>query len=227
MKDNKIVYVPVDDEQVKQEYLEKLNTDPEFSLEVDPTNKYSLSQEHKDFIKQFLEYNNIPIVCELLHIEEGKARKYLLQTETQNEINRIKKARYHRQFANKLVDVDQIGGYLTSLLTDDNVPVYEQLSMKQKLKVAELLIKVNSMKNTGINNPSDFIDTKPVIEQVKDMSSKDIKKLIDKSQDKKINLERELIIIQLTKNNNLTEEDIEYLKTLPIEELKKLQQGGQ
>jgi len=227
MDENKTqtIYVPVNAEDEQREYLAKLNTDPEYSLEVDPTNKYSLSNDQKSFVKLFLQYNNIPIVCELLHIEESVARGYLLQVDIQNELNRIKRARYHRQFANKLLDVNQVGGYLSSLLTDENVPVYEQLSMKQKLHVAELIIKINDMKNKAIDNPRDFIETKAVEEQVKEMSPKDIKKLINSSQDKKTSLEKELIITQLNKDNDLTDEDIEYLRSLSLDELKKLNQG--
>lgn len=223
--ENKTVYVPIDNNELQKEYIEKLNSDPIYSLEVDPTGEYKMTQSQKDFILQFLQYNNIPIVCELLHMEEDTARGYLLQPSTQNELNRIRQARYQRQFANKLINIDQIGSYLTSMLTDYNVPVYEQLSMKQRLKVVELLIKVNDMKNKAIDRPIELINTKEVVEQVKDMSPNDIKKLIDKSQDKKLSLEKELIITQLNKDNDLTQEDIEYLRSLSVEELKKLNQG--
>ncbi len=219
------VYVPIDNNELQKQYIDKLESDPLYSLEPDPTGEYKMSDQQKDFIRQFIQYNNVPIVCELLHMEEETARNYLLQISTQNELNRIKQARYQRQFANKLISIDQIGGYLTSILTDKDVPVYEQLSMKQRLKVSELLLKVNDMKNKALDNPIEFVDTKEVVEQVKDMSSNDIKKLINKSQDKKINLEKELIITQLNKDNDLTAEDLDYLRTLSIEDLKKLNQG--
>lgn len=220
------MYVATNDLTTLQtQYIDKINTDPEFSLEVDPENKYKMTKNQKEFIKQYVQFKNIPLACQLAGIDEKEGKAYYLAYSSQQEIRRINLAMYHRQFSTKLLDLDQIGGYLTSLLVDENVAVADRLNTKDKLKVAQMIIDLNELKRTAFSDPG-VIDAVVVTEQIKDLSVKSIKQLISASHSTEANKSKDEIIEQLDEENNLSGEEVAYLKTLPVEQLLDLLEKG-
>ena len=226
-KELKTMYVPTSNmTELQEQYISKLETDPEYSLDVDPTNKYGMEENQKEFIKQYVQFKNIPLACQLANITEKEGRAYYLAFSSQQEIRRINLAMYHRQFSTKLLNIDQIGGYLTSLLTDENVPVSDRLTTKDKLKVAQMIIDLNELKRTAFSDPT-VIDTIEVTEQIKDLSVNSIKQLISASHNSKSGNSKDEIIEQLNEENNLSGEEIAYLKTLPLDQLLGLLEKGE
>lgn len=201
------------------DYMTALETDPKYSLDVDPENKYSLSETHKNFIRYYIDFRNINTAAELAGIDMDTAKEFFTAYSTQTEIRRINMALYQRQFANKILGVDQLGGYLSSLLTDAYTPLANQLTTNDKLRVVDMLLKINDMKKNAFDDPAVIIE-KDVNEQLKELSVDALKELIYQTStntDKKVEL-----IDKLDIDNILTLEEKAYLQTLSTQELLKL-----
>lgn len=200
-------------EEVQHELVEAINTNLEYSLEVDPEDKYGMSDEQKTFIKNYIEFKSILGAAEFSGISPEQAKMFFVSYSTQQEIRRINKALYHRQFANKLLTLDDIGGYLSSVLTDD-VPLADQLPQREKLKVAQMLIDLNTLKLEALNNNPQKLMNKDLDIQLKELSVETIKNLLSTTENMK---EKRDAINQF--NDKLSIEEKTYLESLPTKEL--------
>lgn len=204
------------------DYVNKLNTDPEYSIEVDPLGLYNMTKEEKEFVKYWIDFMDINLVCLHMQIQPETALDYYHMYPVQQEIRRIRMSMYLRQFATRMLTVDEIGGYLTAVLTDQ-VPTKDMLSEKDKLQVAKLLLDINKLKAESYANPS-IITYADFEENLKDLSTKSIRQLIENSMDSaKEQNEKTEIIQEMDKDGLFTPEDTQYLKTLTQKELTDLQ----
>lgn len=201
-------------------FRQELETNPEYSLEVDPTNKYSMSEAQKLFIKYYTEYINIPLAASLAGIDKDTAANMFTMQSTEDEVRRINRARYLRRFNHKLLTIEQIGGWLSSLITDENVPQGDRLKTKDKLSVASMLISLNDMRRNAYDNP-DIVMSQNIEEQLKSISVDTIKQLIVTTN---INNDEDKLKVleQLKEKRTLSPEEVAYLKTLSIDELLKI-----
>lgn len=183
-----------------QKYID-IESNPLYSLVVDPDDKYHMSSEQKEFIKTYMQVKNIGIAAEVIGIELETARVYYFAQSTQNEINRLTNAMYKRQFATRMLNLNEIAGYLTSQLTDMNVPIADRLKPTEKLKVAQMLIDLNKLRIDvqSTTNPSDISSLN---EQIKQLSVDTIKQLLDQ-----------------TEQTSLSEDETDYLTNLQPDEL--------
>lgn len=202
---------------IQVEHITELDTNPLYSLEIDPEDKYHFKDDEKLFIQNYIEFRNFPMAAELSKMDLDRAKEVFADYKIKNEIRRINRALYQRQFASKLLSLDQIGGYLSSMLIDEYTPLASQLSSKDKLKVVELLLDINDIKRNAINNPT-LIINKDINLQLKELSVDAIKELLKRSanEDK---LKKVEVIDDIDKDKTLTLEDKAYLETLPIEDL--------
>lgn len=198
---------------IQNEYMLELERNPKYSLEVDPENKYLMSELQKKFTKYYIEFKNVNTAAELAEIDMDTAKQFFISYPTQCEIRRINLALYQRQFANKLLSIDEIGGYLTSLLTDEFVPMGDQLKTTDKLKVAQMLIDLNRFKIESMVTPSEIME-KDLDSQMQELSIDTIKNLIS------TNKKKQDIASQVS--DELSPEETAYLSTLPTNELLKL-----
>ena len=129
--------------QFTTELSKELDENPEFSLEVDPTNKYSMSEEQKRVVKNYCEFKSIPMSAELSGISLDTAKSYFVAYSSQQEIRRINRAMYQKQFSNKLLTIDEISNWLSSLITDENVPIADRVKTMDKVKIAQISSKFN------------------------------------------------------------------------------------
>lgn len=203
-------------------YDEMLKTDPKYSLLADPLNIYGLTDEHKKFIEYYCQWKNIPTVCNIMQIDTNTAMQYFKSYATQQEIRRINMAMYSRQFNSKMMGINQLGGYLTSLITDDNVPISDRLSSKEKLSAVKLLIELNELKHDGYEN-STVINEIEVDTELEKLSVKSIKQLIENSKDSERDKNKDQIIEELNTDGHLTIEEKTHLKSLSMKELLALQ----
>lgn len=191
------------------ELTHELNENPEFSLDVDPTNKYSMSDAQKTFVKNYCEFKSIPIAADLTDIDLGVAKSYFMSYASQQEIRRINRAMYQKQFSSKLLSIDEISSYLSSLITDENVPIGDRVKTMDKVKIAGMLIDLQIYKHDAINNPQNIIDVN-IEDEIKNLSVNSIKNLLaqknNETKDK-------------TSLDGLFPEEEAYLKTLPAKEL--------
>lgn len=201
---------------------EELSFNLKYSLDVDPENKYSMSDSQKAFVKNYCEFKSIPMAAELSGLDLDTAKKFFISYSSQQEIRRINKAMYQRQFNNKLLTIDEISGWLSSLITDEGVPIADRIKTMDKVKVAQMLIDLQHYKSQVIDNPEDIIDV-DIESEIKDLSVKSIKSLLletKKKQDK--NDEKQQLIESINDNNELSVEEEAFLKTLPAKDLLQL-----
>lgn len=200
------------------EYLDTIKNNPQYSLIVDPENKYNLTLQQKEFIGLYCEFKNIQLAAMMSNLELEEAMTLYSSYPCQQEIRRINLAMYQTQFANKLISLNELGGYLTSLLCDA-VPSGDKLSPSDKLKVAQLILDLNKTLKETPNEVKDIIDI-PIDTQLKDLSIKSIKALLEANKNKdKIKEEKEKIIESFENFDNFSQEEISFLNTLSTKEL--------
>jgi len=201
----------------------ELENNPKYSLKVNPTGELNLNEVEVEFIEHMIQYKNIKFVAGvLMNLDFQEALEIYKRYEVQEEIKRINLAMYARRFSSKMADLDALGGYLTTALTDDNVAVADRLSGKDKLIAVRLLIDLNKIKSEAIEHP-EIIDVMAIENDIKNLKVDDIKALIenDTDNDKLLNKKNE-IISEIDKDGLLTPEEVAYLRTQSLDELKKL-----
>lgn len=210
--------------QIEAAYKFELESNPEYSLAVDPINKYNLPTITKEFVRHYIEYRNISTAAVICHIENDEALEIFSSFPVQQEIRRISKALYHRQFSKKMLTMDEICGYLSSLIDDSELPQADRLSTKNKLKVIELLIDLNKFKIGAMTDPS-ILMMKDITELVKNLSVGAIKSLINQCETSTNANEINKEIVKYTnaeriKNNEptLSPEEAAYIESLSADE---------
>lgn len=201
--------------QMQEAYSHDIETSPELSLSVDPTNHYNFPEPQKRFIEHYVNFKNIPAAAELAGIDEDTAKQYFVSYDTQREIRRINRALCHRQFMSKVLTVDELGGWLSSLITDENVPLASQLKTTDKLRVADMLIRLNELKGTMFADPLHAMQTDIELE-IRTLSVDTIAQLLARVDTTK---EKEDAIGQIDPNRTLSHEERLYLSTLPLKDL--------
>lgn len=219
IQSKELTITPTDVAQLQKEYAKEIDEDPQYSLEPDPTGELQMSETQKDFIRHYVEFKNINTAAELTYIDADTAKAFFVAYNTQQEIRRINRALYHRQFAAKLVSLDDIGGYLSSLLTGDNVPLADQLKTTEKLRVVELLLRVNEMKSQSMQDPSQLAHS-DIESQLKNLSVKTIQQLL--VQNNTVVIQQKNDAINKLDDGTLSVEEKAYLSSLPTSELLKL-----
>lgn len=213
---------PLEVENEISNFVQEVDNSEEYSLEVDPSNKYNLTDEEKNFIKNYVEYKNIPVACELSNIDKDYGKKIFSKYSTQQEIRRINKAMYNLRFKSKLLNLTDIAGYLSSLITDENVPMSDQLKGADKLKAAQMLIDLYKYQYESLKNPQDLMEDS-IEAQVKDLSVDSIKSLLYSKEKNETEMEeKEKLIEEINSDDLLTHEELMYLKSLSLSELFKL-----
>lgn len=198
---------------LQQQLHQELETNPEFSLDVDPTGSLKFDSAQKAFIAYYVQFKSIGTAADLAGISMDEAKILFADYKSQNEIRRINRALYQRQFAAKLLSVDALGGYLSSLLTGENVPFADQLKTGEKLKVVELLLRLNELK-AGMTDPKELQQTDISI-QIKELSVNAIQQLLVQNNTMK---EKNKAISSID-DGSLTMEEKDYLRSLPLPEL--------
>lgn len=206
-----------------ENYAQEINTNPLYSLQPDPLGTYGLDDETKQFIKLYTEYESIPTVCEIMGIDIKKGRLYYFQRAVQNEISRIKNAMYHRQFANRLLNINEIGGYLTSLLMD-NVPKAQQIGGKQKLQVVKMLIDINFKLDESMSKGDiEILDESEINKKLEKLNINELKQLISPNNETQIERDKKEEIIKAhTDIDKLSDNELKELLSLTLDELEKV-----
>ena len=173
-----------------------------------------MSEQQKEFIKHYVNFKSVATAAEICGIDMDIAKAYFVSFQSQAEIRRINLALYQRQFANKLLTLDEIGGYLTSLITDENVPLADQLKTIDKLKVISMLIDLNKTKIESLSNPTTIMAQDLDIE-IKNLSIQTIQQLLKAEKKPKVIETGEFAEV-------LSPEENAHLSTLSTKELLNL-----
>lgn len=211
-------------------YLKSLEDDPKYRIDVDPDNFYGMSEEHKTFVKLFVQYRNLAVVAELMEIDPVLAKDYFTRYSTQQEIRRINTAIYHRQVATNIIAFEDIGSYLTSWLIGADIPEADRLKKSEKLQVVKLLMDWHKSMREIIQKP-EIITVQTIEDEIKELSVANIKQLLatksilkaneEKKQSKPLpnTNDKDELIAQLNEDNLLSKEELEYLETLSAKDL--------
>ena len=199
----------------------ELETNPEYSLEADPTGALGLSDKEKDFIKWYAQHRNIAVAAQIagMSVDEGLAAYKKMAS--QSELRRISTAIQLRQLNTKALDVDQIGSMLSAYVLD-KVPDADRLSSKEKMDAMKMLLDINAAKAEIVNDPAkaEIID---VESQVKTLSVDSIKSLLKQSKENDaVTEEKEKMIDQIDSESKLSNDDLKYLRSLSVKELAEL-----
>lgn len=214
-------------------YLKSLEDDPKYQIDVDPDNFYGMSEEHKTFVKLFVQYRNLAVVAELMEIDPVLAKDYFTRYSTQQEIRRINTAIYHRQVATNIIAFEDIGSYLSSWLIGADIPEADRLTKSEKLQVVRLLMDWHKSMREIIQKP-EIITVETIEDEIKELSIANIKQLLatksilnrnkEKKQSKPLpnTDDKDELIAQLNEDNMLSKEELEYLETLSAKDLLRL-----
>ena len=204
-------------------YIEKLEKDNKYSMRIDPENKYNLSDTQKDFIRFYVDWKNIPLASQMAGIDKSTGIAYYNSYPVKMEIRRLSLAMYHRQFATKMLNMDEIGGYLTSLLMDVNVAEADKLNVKDKIGIAKMLVEINEKKSKAVVDPENIIDV-DINEELENLSVDAIHQLIASSNNGKTRKTKEDLIeeIKLLNDDRLSMEEISQLSMMTVEQLSKI-----
>ena len=129
----------------------------------------------------------------------------------------------HRAFATRMMTIDELGGYLTSIIIGDNLAEADKIGTRDKLQAAKMIMELNKMKQDGINDPDKIIDATDIQEDLSSLSVEAIQRLIEstKKKDNPAKEEKDGIIEEINEMNHnaLTIEELNHLKSLPTSEL--------
>lgn len=138
---------------------------------------YEFTAEERQFISLWVEFKNLVTIAGMMDVSIKEASKFLANEHIRNEISRISNARMHKRFDARQMTLDNILGFLTTCITDENVPISEQLSTKEKLVATKLYMDAQKLKALSMESPS-VLDNMPVMEVLQDASLKTIKALL-------------------------------------------------
>lgn len=219
-KTNKELIIPGSEVlELQKGQLNELESNPKYSLDVDPEGKYNLNPVQKSFITNYVNFKNVNTAAEVSGYNQDDANKFFVSYACQQEIRRINMALYQRRFASKLISIDEISGYLSSLLTDEYVPLADQLSSTEKLKVVDTLIRLNEMKQNAMKNPAELMNSN-IDTDLKNMSITTIQQLIVQANEP--DGKKNMLLQTVDDKNVLTPEERSYLETLSTTELIKI-----
>lgn len=230
-----IDYQKVRTQDLGMNYLKSLDEGPKYNVEVDPTGFYGMSDEHKRFIKLYIEYRNLGIISELMDLEPMLIKDYFTRYSTQQEIRRINAALYHRQVATNIISFEDLGSYLSSWLIGSDITESDRLKKGEKLQVVRLLMDWHKSMKEFRTTPA-LITTEEIEAEIKTLSVANIKQLLatksllntnlkqeaKQSKQDASNLNKNDIITQLNSDNLFTEEELAYLDSLSVKELLSL-----
>lgn len=219
-KKSKAIAEVIDNQaKLTKEYTDKIEKDPIYSLDVDPMELYSMTDKEKAFVKMYVQTKNIQFAGSFCGFDEAESIRIFEKYSVQREIERINKALLHRRFSSKILSIDEISGWLSTLITDENVPISDRLKTMDKVNVAKMLIDLNRMKAEALLNPVDVIDM-PIEDELKDLSVKTIKNLLAQKQSN-VNLpNKDELIKEL--GDGFSDEELNILKNLSVSDLLNL-----
>lgn len=201
-----------------KEMLENIDNDIEYSLEIDPEHKYDFTEDEVRALRVYIDTKSILATSTLTNIQAEKLMSLIHSYKGQQEIRRINRSLYQRRFAHKILSLDEVAAWLSSGITDSGVTSSERFDTGQKLRAAQMLIDLQTLKSAVLENP-DTILYNDIEQDVKKMSLSSIKKMIHNQSVKDQLDEKEKIINKINVDNLFTQEEITYMKTLSIQEL--------
>lgn len=206
--------------EAQEKFKELVETDPKYSLSIDPLGVCDFTDEEADFIAYMIQYKNVQFVTTvLMNLSLQKGVEIYKSYKVQEEIKRLNRALYARRLTGSMATLDQIGSYLTSGLLDENVPIADRWSAKEKIAASSLLVKLNILKKNAVNEPK-VLEVIEVQRDLEKLNPNDIKKLIEMNDEG--NSEKEKLIDIINEDGLLSMEEVANLRSMPLKDLQDL-----
>ena len=208
----------------QEQLMDAFETDPAFSLDPDPTGVLGLTESQKKFITCYGEFHSIPLASQMAGITEEEGRDCYFDPVCKSERQRINRVKNYRRFSRRLLTIDEIGGYLTSLLTDEDIGGGDTLTAKDKLQVTRQIIDINKLKAEAYNNPRIIENVEFTESEMQDLTPEDLKNLIEATKKGKqdTTAEKGKLINELNEDSTFDGVELEYLWSCSIKELQQL-----
>lgn len=204
-----------------QELVNSVETDIEYSLDIDPQNLYGFTDIERKTLQVYIDTKSIIATSTLVGTTTHNVIALIQSYKGQQEIRRINKALCQRRFAHKILSIDEIAAWLSSGITDDNITSNEKFTSQQKLTAAKMLLDLQTLKSSIADNPDEILYS-DIEQDVKHMSLKSIKNMIHNQSMKDQLAEKEKLINKINVDGLFTQEEIAYMRTLTITELNEL-----
>lgn len=189
--------------------------------EWDPTGCHKFTDREKEFIRTWLQWENIPMTAQALHCQINEVTDKLNDYYIYNEIRRLEAQLNAFRLKTKIMSLDEMQAYLSSMILDDNVPIGLRLSQKDKLLAMRLLNEVKRTKNEAYTGNVSVIDAIPAPNDLQQLSVDTIKALLEHhdDQDEKNEVIQELLSLIDDKTIGRSE-----LSNLSLHELQTLKE---
>jgi|LSQX01.2.fsa_nt_gb hypothetical protein len=157
----------------------------EYSLEVDPLGKYQLDDNQKLFVKLYIEYHNYDIIRTIMGLDIQDLFRYQYNFGINSEINRLERAIVVRRVSGKILKIDEIASYLTTMILGVDIPEKDKLTNEQKLKAISLLYKYHELSIDPEMTKKEVFDVVDFDEETRDLTTGEIKLLLSGSKKNK------------------------------------------
>lgn len=178
--------------------------------------KITLSPLQKDFLFIFFQTNSLTTTKNYLNISLEDVVKIYKDPLIQDILRILQLHRHREIFKMKMLNLEEIGSYLSNQLLDLNLGEADRLTPKEKLEATKLLLDVHTKLNNSIQNPIELDSYQILDMQLKNLSISTIKSLLNS--DKKNSLSQSSNSIDNSDNSNQShsfQESI-LLNTTPI-----------
>lgn len=185
--------------------------------------QYHFSEPEKEFIKTYFLTNSLSLVKEHLNIDLDTCASYYRNTYVRECIKYLNMFKHKLIYQRKMLNLEQMGSFLSSYILDYNVADNDKLDKKEKLEYMKLLLELHKVINNSLQEPAILNKYDTLDVQFKELSIQTIKSLLHNKQNSaamsSYDNKDDLIINELSKKNNLNlnehrEQDIEKLNKL-------------
>ena len=159
----------------KKKELQSVQQNTLYSLDI--SNEYGWNDQQKLFLCLYIQTGSFKYSCSISKLNEEDATTFLMSYNAQKELRRINMMIANKQFENKMASLNDIGGYLTSLIIGDCF-MKDKLETKDKIAVIDLLLKVHKTQIDAIKEPQTII-ARDLNVDFKNLSIQSLKTLID------------------------------------------------
>lgn len=137
-----------------EEYKEDVSS---LEFHINSQDEYFMTDIQKEFVLLYSQYHDPFVVGDMLQLTREETVEVWSNYYVKRALEELGRIMFHKQIIAKLDSIDELGGYLTSLLTDQDIPQCDKLSPKDKLAVCRLIIQLNEFKASLFVNSPDFI----------------------------------------------------------------------
>lgn len=132
----------------------------------------------KDFILVYYQSGNLVATTKCLNISIEDAVSIYKEPRVQEVLRELNLERHRLMFSQKMLNLEEIGSYLSNVILDTNISDDNKLSARDKLDAAKLLLEVHNTINNSLSDPVTLNNYEILDMQFKDLSVNTIKSLL-------------------------------------------------